>query len=107
MTGQQSKGADLFSCFPPPALIAVCLTELLLLCNVPRSTEIITHDVVSKYQAERTQIQVLLPETLDHEHRYRVVYVLPVNTMLKEQREYGDVLLELQRLGLHNKHNTI
>jgi enterochelin esterase-like enzyme len=99
-----ARKADLFQRFLPLMLLASCLG--VLLPNVTQSHQIITHEVLSNYQSERTQIQVLLPETLDPA-RSRVVYVLPVGAHLSEQREYGHVLLELQRLGLHNKNNVI
>jgi hypothetical protein len=68
---------------------------------------VITHDVFSEYQSEGTKIRALLPEAFDRAHRYRVAYVLPVSTQLSERRDYGDILFEIQQLGLHNKQNVI
>jgi Putative esterase len=100
--------ANLFRRLLPLALIGACSGGLwLLLPNGEKRHQIITHEVVSNYQAERTQIRVLFPEILDSAERYRVVYVLPVSAHLTEQREYGDALLELQRLGLHNRHKVV
>ncbi len=66
---------------------------------------LIVHDVVSHYQAGETQIRVLLPEPLDRRQRYPVVYVLPVEP--GNETRFGDGLLEVRKLNLHNRHQVI
>jgi S-formylglutathione hydrolase FrmB len=79
---------------------------------------LICHTVHSPYQRTETQLQVLLPDGYDHarylksgaklrreHHNYPLVYVLPVAPHLENQ--WGNPLVELQRLDLHNKHQAI
>jgi S-formylglutathione hydrolase FrmB len=65
---------------------------------------IISHDVQSSRQSGPTQIRVLLPDS-PKVKRHGVVYVLPVEAGTKT--EFGDPLLELKRLDLHNRYNVI
>jgi S-formylglutathione hydrolase FrmB len=65
----------------------------------------LVHTVESEFQAGTTKIRVLLPEPLDPNKRYRVIYVLPVEA--GDENRYGDGLLEFQRLDLANKHGVI
>jgi enterochelin esterase-like enzyme len=88
-------------------VLAFCLGGLLPLARRDQGHNIITHDVSSNYQSGSTKIRVLLPDMLDDARPYRVVYVLPVSAQLTEQRDFGDILVELNRLGLHNKSNLI
>jgi S-formylglutathione hydrolase FrmB len=64
-----------------------------------------THTVECEYQDKATTIRVLLPSKLDPEKRYPVVYVLPVET--GDGSRYGDGLLEVVKVGLHDKHGVI
>lgn len=66
---------------------------------------VLTHSVVSSYQAGRTEINVLLPDRLEHGKRYPVVYVLPVEA--RSENRYGDGLLEVKQRNLHNKHRAV
>ncbi|MFO0821666.1 MAG: alpha/beta hydrolase-fold protein [Gemmataceae bacterium] len=65
----------------------------------------LVHVVKSPYQAGDTRIRVLLPEKLDKEKRYPVVYVLPVEA--KSESRFGDGLAEVKKLDLANKHKAI
>lgn len=65
----------------------------------------LSHVVESECQKGKTQIKVLLPDRLAKERRYPVVYVLPVEA--GSESRYGNGLLEVQKLGLHNKHRSI
>jgi len=65
----------------------------------------LVHDVASSFQSGKTQMRVLLPEDLKAGRQYPVIYVLPVEA--KNESRYGDGLLEIQKLDLHNKHRTI
>jgi len=65
----------------------------------------LAHTVQCDFQAGRTQILVLLPERLEKGRRYPVVYVLPVEA--GTENRYGNGLLEVQKLDLHNKHGLI
>jgi enterochelin esterase-like enzyme len=61
---------------------------------------ILVHDVTSPYQAGTTKIRVLLPDALEKDAKYPVVYVLPVEA--GSESRYGDGLKELKKLDLHN-----
>lgn len=65
----------------------------------------LVHRCESDFQSQATQIRVLLPEVMGADKKLRVVFVLPVEA--QRENRYGDGLLEVQRLGLHNKHNTV
>jgi S-formylglutathione hydrolase FrmB len=65
----------------------------------------LVHEVRSPYQAAMTQIRVLLPDKLEEGKRYPVVFVLPVEAGTGDH--YGDGLLELKKLDLHNKLQAI
>lgn len=66
---------------------------------------VLVHQVTSPYQSDGTRIRVLLPRRLEKGKRYPVVYVLPVEA--GDECRYGDGLVEVQRLDLHNKHDAI
>lgn len=63
------------------------------------------HTVKSDYQAGATKIRVLLTRFRREIVKLRVVYVLPVEA--KDGTRYGDGLLEIKKLNLHNTHNVI
>jgi hypothetical protein len=65
----------------------------------------LVHAVQCEFQAGRSQIQVLLPDRLEKDRRYPVVYVLPVEAGTESR--YGNGLLEVKKLDLHNKHGLI
>jgi hypothetical protein len=66
---------------------------------------LLRHDVECEFQKETTGIMVLLPDRLEKGRRYPVVYVLPVEP--KTESRYGNGLLEVKKLDLHNKHSLI
>jgi S-formylglutathione hydrolase FrmB len=63
------------------------------------------HTLESNFQTGRTQIRVLLPDMLKKDHRYPVVYVLPVEAGAGTR--WGDGLLEAKKQDLPNKHQAI
>jgi S-formylglutathione hydrolase FrmB len=65
----------------------------------------LVHTVESEYQDKPTSIRVLLPSRLEKDRRYPVVYVLPVEA--GDGSRYGDGLLEVKKLGLHDKLGVI
>ncbi len=71
----------------------------------PERNGILSHTVTSRCQAGSTRIRVLPPERLDRTRCYRVVYVLPVEP--KQECKYGDGLLEVEQLDLHNRYDTM
>lgn len=71
----------------------------------PDENGILVHAVRSPYQAAATEIRVLLPDRLEQGKRHPVVYVLPVEAA--NESRYGNGLLEVKRLDLHNKHRAI
>jgi S-formylglutathione hydrolase FrmB len=67
--------------------------------------EWLVHEVQCAYEAGKTQVRVLVPEHLEKEKHYPVVYVLPVEAANEDR--YGDGLLEIKRHDLHNKYSAI
>ena len=63
------------------------------------------HAVQSGFQSGTTEIRVLLPDRLDARRRHPCLYVLPVETGNGEH--YGNGLLEVKRLGLHDRYQLI
>lgn len=63
--------------------------------------------VESPYLGGRNAVEVLLPDdfVLDGGRRYRVLYVLPVEPGIGGR--YGDGLVEVKKLGVHNRHGLI
>jgi ubiquinone/menaquinone biosynthesis C-methylase UbiE len=61
----------------------------------------LVHETASEFQGGPTEIQVLLPEQLDKGRRYPVLYVLPVEA--NRENRWGEGLLEIKKLDLHNK----
>src|ERR1041384_4600431 len=59
------------------------------------------HTVESELQKAKTEIKVLLPDRLEKDRRYPVVYVLPVEA--KNGAQFGNGLLEIKKHDLHNK----
>ena len=66
---------------------------------------ILTHTITSEYQAGPTEIRVLLPDRLQPDRRYPVVYVLPVEA--RQEDRWGNGLLEIHKHDLHNQHQAI
>lgn len=64
-----------------------------------------THDVSSEWQVEATAIRVLTPHDIRPDRRYRVLYVLPVESRLTTR--WGDSITETIKHDLHNKHQLI
>jgi hypothetical protein len=94
---------SLFRCILTLALIRALVTATVS-PGVTDREGIISHDVQSSRQSGPTQIRVLLPDR-PKVKRHSVVYVLPVEAGIKT--EFGDPLLELKRLDLHNRYNVI
>jgi hypothetical protein len=65
----------------------------------------LVHAVESELHDRPTTIRVLLPGKVEEGRRYRVLYVLPVEA--GDERRYGDGLLEVKKLGLHDRYGLI
>ena len=65
----------------------------------------LVHQIESPYEAGTTQVRVLLPDGFSPQARYKVIYVLPVES--GSESRYGNGLLEVKRHELHKKHPTI
>ena len=87
----------------------------LLLCSLTQADEtvsisdakqdqvgLLVHQVRSPYQSETTTIRVLRPDNWPADKECVVVYVLPVEA--RAENRYGDGMLEILKLDLHNKH---
>jgi S-formylglutathione hydrolase FrmB len=61
----------------------------------------LVHAAECEEQDRPTTIRVLLPTKLEKDRRYPVVYVLPVEA--GDGNRYGDGLVEVKKLGLHDK----
>jgi S-formylglutathione hydrolase FrmB len=61
--------------------------------------------VKSPHQKGQTIVEILLPDHVDTGRPHKVVYVLPVEPGIGGH--YGDGLMEVRKLDLHNAHNVI
>jgi predicted alpha/beta superfamily hydrolase len=96
-----------------------CSTGLLALCLMPTfagaepkiaeakkdDNGFLSHAVGSEFQKGPTEIKVLLPDRLEKDRRYPVVYVLPVEA--GTESKFGNGLREVQKLDLHNQYGLI
>jgi S-formylglutathione hydrolase FrmB len=77
--------------------------------NVSAATQdkdgVLVHAVDSPYQAGQTEIRLLLPDRVEQDVRYPVVYVLPVEA--RNENRYGNGLIEVKRQNLHNKYRAV
>ena len=64
-----------------------------------------THDLRSRWQADATVVRVLTPDNMKPGHKYRVLYVLPVES--GRTTRWGDSIAEVLKHDLHNKHQLI
>lgn len=65
----------------------------------------LTHEVRSSYQSGTTLIRVLVPDNVEPDKKYPVVYVLPVEA--GTENRFGDGLREVRQRGLHKKYMAI
>jgi S-formylglutathione hydrolase FrmB len=65
----------------------------------------LVHQIKSIHQAGPTELRMLLPDDLQPEERFPVVFVLPVEAGRKVH--YGDGLTEVRKHDLHNKYRAI
>src|SRR5262249_48216670 len=65
----------------------------------------LNHTVECEFQKGPTEIKVLLPDRLEKDRKYPVVYVLPVEAGIESK--FGNGLREVKKLDLHNKHGVI
>jgi len=98
-------------------IVEVCLASLLSLSLLQAEEKVevgvgsrtddgvMLHHVESTYQSQPTHIRVLLPQPLEADRRYPVIYVLPVEAGLENR--YGDGLKEIQQQGLHKRFAAI
>ena len=70
-----------------------------------RDNGVLVHAVESACQDAPTRIRVLLPGKLEKGRRYPVLYVLPVEA--GDGHRYGDGLLEVKKLGLHDRYGLV
>jgi hypothetical protein len=71
----------------------------------PGGAGVLVHDVKSAFQAGTTQIRILLPDPLEQNKTYPVVYVLPVEA--GNETRFGDGLLEVKKGDLPNRFKAI
>ena len=71
----------------------------------PNENGFLVHTVKSPYQSNQTKIRVLLPDQMEKDRRYPVLYALPVEA--NEEKRYGDGLLEIRKQNLHNRYGII
>ena len=71
----------------------------------PDGKGLLVHEVESEFQVGQTRVKVLLPENLEKDRRYPVVYVLPVEP--QSRHCYGDGLAEFKKIDAHNKYKII
>jgi len=79
-----------------------------LAASISKATEndgVYVHTVECPFQAGRTQIRVVLPQPMKANHKYPVIYVLPVEAQTESR--YGDGLKEVIHNQLPNKYQVI
>ncbi|MDB5336998.1 MAG: hypothetical protein JWN70_2617 [Planctomycetaceae bacterium] len=93
-------------------LTSICLTFLLAAEPPPQitaatkeETGVLTHEVRSEYQRGTTKLRVLLPDPLEPNRKYPVIYVLPVEA--GDENRYGNGLNEIVQKGLHRQYPII
>jgi S-formylglutathione hydrolase FrmB len=82
-----------------------CNEKTVISEGVRNDIGLLIHDVKSVYQSAATQIKLLLPDELDPNEQYRVLFVLPVEE--GNGVRWGDGLSEIRKHDLHNRHNLI
>jgi len=65
----------------------------------------LVHEVQSNFQSGTTEIHVLLPDQLEDEKKYKVLYVLPVEA--GDGQRWGKAMEEVQSHDVHNRHGLI
>jgi len=102
-----------------PMNMSACALSMLCVCALSDSPDEVTtistairggrgslmHEVTSSYQAGKTTIRILLPDRVEKSRQYPVLYVLPVEP--RDEKRWGDSLLEVEKHDLHNKHGLI
>ena len=81
-----------------------------LLGNTSARAEMLSRDLRSLHQAGATLVRILMPQKTEPGRTYPLVLVLPVSHTANEEKsvqQYGDGLVEIQKLGLHDQHNAI
>jgi S-formylglutathione hydrolase FrmB len=63
------------------------------------------YTVRSEYQSVPARVEILLPDHLDPQRKYPVVYILPVEP--EHRNEYGHGLVEAQKADIANKYEVI
>ncbi|MCZ6673679.1 MAG: hypothetical protein O7C75_12175 [Verrucomicrobia bacterium] len=94
-------------------ITVLLLTILLPVLSWSRANESATvdsdgfrvHRLVSPHQVGDTTVRLLLPDRLDKNKQYRVLYVLPV--VAEAERRFWDGLLEMKKYDYHNTHQLI
>jgi S-formylglutathione hydrolase FrmB len=100
-----SKTRELCPCVLKVALGVMCATTSAW-CHHPSTlSPYKTHDLHSKWQADATVVRVLTPDNMKPGHKYRVLYVLPVES--GPTTRWGDSIAEVLKYDLHNKHQLI
>lgn len=64
-----------------------------------------SYTVTSAYQKGPNKLEILLPDDYSPTHRYRVLYLLPVNA--GTDGPWGSGIVEARRLNLHNQYQII
>lgn len=97
-----------------PALVIVLLSNVgLALAQSAAETQeggknadgFFVHSIRSEYQAEETSVRVFLPDRIQENRRYPVLYVLPVEA--GNETYWGDGLVEVRKHDLANQYGLI
>lgn len=74
-------------------------------CAVRDENGFLVHTIQSPFQLGSTKIRVLLPNRIDAKNKYRILFVLPVES--RDSNRYGNGLIEVKKANLHNKYGLI
>ena len=73
-------------------------------CSHAIGGEIICHRIASPYQADSTNIRILLPDNIDDTLKYKVLYILPV--VDEANRRFGSGLEEMMKRNFNSAQNS-
>ncbi len=85
--------------------ISFLLFVFLIDLGVAKEKDFIIHRIASPYQADSTNIWVLLPDNIEAGQSYKVLYILPV--VDEANRRFGSGLEEVMKYNYHNTCNLI
>jgi enterochelin esterase-like enzyme len=88
-----------------PTIVHAGVPDTIVSAAIKDDHGILVHEVTSPFEAGKTTIRVLLPDTINPGKPYPVIYVLPVEA--GDEHRFGDGMLEVKQRNLQNTTNVI